>query len=149
MTDRVIHVLDTRVSSLAPERPRTIVPATGRIEDTRGRPLRDLRISVTDRCNFRCTYCMPKEVFDQDYHFLRARRPPVVRGDHAAGAHLHRPRRREDPAHRRRAAAAQGHEKLIEMLAPLKTRDGRELDIALTTNGSLLARKARRSPTPG
>ena len=38
--------------------------------DTLGRPLRDLRVSVTDRCNFRCTYCMPKEVFDRDYAFL-------------------------------------------------------------------------------
>ena len=40
------------------------------LEDTRGRPLRDLRISVTDRCNFRCTYCMPKEVFGKDFQFL-------------------------------------------------------------------------------
>src|SRR4029079_7250065 len=38
--------------------------------DAFGRPLRDLRISVTDRCNFRCTYCMPKEVFGHDYIFL-------------------------------------------------------------------------------
>ena len=38
--------------------------------DTRARPLRDLRISVTDRCNFRCVYCMPKEVFGRDYEFL-------------------------------------------------------------------------------
>src|SRR5438128_3890171 len=38
--------------------------------DTLGRPLHDLRISVTDRCNFRCTYCMPKEVFGRDFHFL-------------------------------------------------------------------------------
>jgi cyclic pyranopterin phosphate synthase len=38
--------------------------------DTLGRPLRDLRISVTDRCNFRCSYCMPKEVFDKDYPYL-------------------------------------------------------------------------------
>ncbi len=41
------------------------------LTDTFGRPLRDLRISVTDRCNFRCTYCMPKEVFGRDYEFLR------------------------------------------------------------------------------
>jgi cyclic pyranopterin phosphate synthase len=40
------------------------------VTDTLGRPLRDLRISVTDRCNFRCTYCMPKEVFGRDYQFL-------------------------------------------------------------------------------
>jgi hypothetical protein len=40
------------------------------LTDTLARPLRDLRISVTDRCNFRCTYCMPKEVFGRDYAFL-------------------------------------------------------------------------------
>src|SRR5215212_1824675 len=40
------------------------------LADTAGRPLRDLRISVTDRCNFRCTYCMPKEVFGRDFAFL-------------------------------------------------------------------------------
>ncbi len=40
------------------------------VVDTLGRPLRDLRISVTDRCNFRCVYCMPKEVFGRDYQFL-------------------------------------------------------------------------------
>src|SRR3546814_18820268 len=38
--------------------------------DRRGRPLRDLRISVTDRCNFRCTYCMPREVFGGNYKFM-------------------------------------------------------------------------------
>ena len=38
--------------------------------DTLGRPLRDLRISVTDRCNFRCVYCMPKEVFGRGYRFM-------------------------------------------------------------------------------
>jgi len=41
------------------------------ILDTLSRPIRDLRISVTDRCNFRCTYCMPKDVFNSDYKFLR------------------------------------------------------------------------------
>ena len=43
------------------------------VRDTLGRPLRDLRISVTDRCNFRCVYCMPKEVFGRDYRFLERR----------------------------------------------------------------------------
>src|SRR5688572_10434457 len=42
------------------------------VTDTLNRPLRDLRISITDRCNFRCTYCMPKEVFGRDYTFLPA-----------------------------------------------------------------------------
>src|SRR5918998_1979492 len=43
---------------------------TAALKDSFGRPLRDLRISVTDRCNFRCVYCMPKEVFGKDYAFL-------------------------------------------------------------------------------
>src|SRR5438270_1566935 len=42
----------------------------GELVDTRGRPMRDLRISVTDRCNFRCVYCMPREVFDSSHKFL-------------------------------------------------------------------------------
>ena len=49
--------------------PQPIAP-TGLLGDRLGRPLRDLRISVTDRCNFRCSYCMPKEVFDKHYQFL-------------------------------------------------------------------------------
>ena len=45
-------------------------PITSPAIDRLGRALRDLRVSVTDRCNFRCTYCMPREVFGQDYRFL-------------------------------------------------------------------------------
>ena len=70
MTTQVITLLDlsaaSPVSVIAPP-----TPASGStLADTRGRLLRDLRISVTDRCNFRCTYCMPKSVFDKDYRFL-------------------------------------------------------------------------------
>ena len=43
---------------------------TTTINDALGRPIRDLRISVTDRCNYRCTYCMPAEIFGERYHFL-------------------------------------------------------------------------------
>ena len=72
--------------------------------DAFGRPLRDLRISVTDRCNFRCTYCMPKEVFGHDYRFLDRKElldfEEITRVARAAvGA-----RRAEAPPHRRRAA---------------------------------------------
>ena len=56
------------------------------VRDTLGRPLRDLRISVTDRCNFRCVYCMPKEVFGRDYALPRPARAADLRGDRAAGA---------------------------------------------------------------
>ena len=58
--------------------------------DTFGRPLRDLRISVTDRCNFRCVYCMPKEVYGRDHRFLDRARAPDLRGDRARRARLRR-----------------------------------------------------------
>jgi cyclic pyranopterin phosphate synthase len=61
------EALDRFVRDAAIDSP---VPIAGDLVDTRGRPLRDLRISVTDRCNFRCVYCMPKETFDADYEFL-------------------------------------------------------------------------------
>jgi cyclic pyranopterin phosphate synthase len=111
--------------------------------DTLGRALRDLRISVTDRCNFRCTYCMPKDVFDRDYRFLphaelltfeeitRVARLFVAAGVEKIRLTGGEPLLRKDI------------ERLIEMLAPLTTHDGRPIDLTLTTNGSLLTRKAR------
>ena len=111
------------------------------VRDTLARPLRDLRISVTDRCNFRCTYCMPREVFGHDYQFLAAFRAADLRGDHAGGAGLRRAHGVEklrltggEPLLRRDI------ETLIAMLAALR-EDGLR-DLTLTTNGSLLARKA-------
>ena len=73
MTNRVIPLIDARVAISLPRAIGNHVdqPAVGHVADQLGRPLRDLRISVTDRCNFRCTYCMPKEVFNSDYRFLR------------------------------------------------------------------------------
>src|ERR1700752_2090892 len=62
MTMKVIPISSSRIAAPA--------FAGGPLADTRGRPMRDLRISVTDRCNFRCTYCMPREVFDAGYKFL-------------------------------------------------------------------------------
>ncbi|RZI64686.1 MAG: radical SAM protein, partial [Variovorax sp.] len=68
MAERVIPIVDLRRSAPAAALP-TIAPA-GLLADRLGRPLTDLRISVTDRCNFRCSYCMPKDVFDKDYDYL-------------------------------------------------------------------------------
>src|SRR6187402_776095 len=70
MAERVIPLVDQRFATLAAGVPAQPIPATGLLSDTLGRPLRDLRISVTDRCNFRCGYCMPREVFDKNYQFL-------------------------------------------------------------------------------
>jgi cyclic pyranopterin phosphate synthase len=106
--------------------------------DTRGRPLRDLRISVTDRCNFRCTYCMPKEIFNREYEFLARELllsfEEIVRLARifvAFGVEKIRLTGGE-PLLRR------GIEELIDELADI---DGLE-DLTLTTNGSLLTRKS-------
>ena len=66
MRKTVIALNDSRSLAIPPARP----DASGALADTMGRALRDLRVSVTDRCNFRCRYCMPREVFDAGYKFL-------------------------------------------------------------------------------
>ena len=63
-------VIDVKPERPALPIPRASAPRGAALADARGRALRDLRISVTDRCNFRCVYCMPREVFDADYEFL-------------------------------------------------------------------------------
>ena len=143
MAERVIPLIDQRLAALGARLPTGAVPATGLLSDTLGRPLRDLRISVTDRCNFRCSYCMPKEVFDKDYPYL----------PHAALLTFEEITRiaRQFIAHGVRKIRLTGGEPLlrknievlIEQLAALKTVDGQPLDLTLTTNGSLLTRKAK------
>ena len=107
--------------------------------DTRARPLRDLRISVTDRCDFRCVYCMPKEVFGRDFEFLRRSElltfEEVARvAGIAAGLGVQKLRLTGGEPLLRRDI-----ERLVAMLASIDGID----DVAMTTNGSLLARKAR------
>ena len=143
MSERVIPLVDQRLAALAAPRPAHPVQATGLLGDTLGRPLRDLRISVTDRCNFRCNYCMPKEVFDKDYPYL----------PHSALLSFEEITRlaRQFIAHGVQKIRLTGGEPLLRknievligQLAALRTLDGSPLDITLTTNGSLLARKAR------
>ena len=106
--------------------------------DRLGRPLHDLRISVTDRCNFRCTYCMPKEVFGRDYAFLPKEQvlsfEEITRAA-TAFVELGVEKLRitgGEPLVRRGLPA------LIRMLAELRTPDGRALDLTLTTNGAAL-----------
>ncbi|WP_397473632.1 GTP 3',8-cyclase MoaA [Pusillimonas sp.] len=115
----------------------------GALLDLRRRPLQDLRISVTDRCNFRCTYCMPREVFGSDYEFmphasllsfeeiarvagiavgLGVRKIRLTGGEPLLRKHL---------------------ENLVALLARLRTPEGEPVDLTLTTNGTLLAKKAQ------
>lgn len=107
------------------------------------RPLRDLRISVTDRCNLRCTYCMPREIFDDNHEFLpRAELLTFEEIERLAGLSVRLGVRKirltgGEPLLRR------GIEQLIERLARIETMEGKPLEIALTTNAVLLARKAR------
>ena len=117
---------------------RAPAPAfSGTLVDRFGRSMRDLRISVTDRCNFRCVYCMPREVFDAGHEFLphsailsfeeitRLARVFVGLGVHKIRLTGGEPLVRKEL------------ERLVAMLAEL------QVEVTLTTNGSLLARKAR------
>jgi hypothetical protein len=122
--------------------------ATGLLADRLGRPLRDLRISVTDRCNFRCTYCMPKDVFDRDYKFLPQTSSLLSFEEITRWRASSSPWREQAAPDRRRAAAAQARRALIGMLAGAAHARRRPLDITLTTNGLVLARKARPEATP-
>jgi cyclic pyranopterin phosphate synthase len=140
MTDRVIALVD---AGRRKPFPLASAGASSQSQDRLGRPLRDLRISVTDRCNFRCTYCMPREVFGDDYRYLAH--------DQLLSF--------EEIARLARVFAAQGIEKirltggepllrrnierLVEMLAGITLPNGAPVELTLTTNGSLLARKAR------
>jgi cyclic pyranopterin phosphate synthase len=112
------------------------------VADTRNRQVRDLRISVTDRCNFRCLYCMPKEIFGKDFTFIPRDElltfEEITRVARIAVAHGVEKIRLTggEPLLRK------GLEDLVRMLTGLRTPGGRDIDVALTTNGSLLAAKA-------
>jgi len=143
MSERVIPLVDQRLQALAATVPAQAIAATGLLADGLGRPLHDLRISVTDRCNFRCNYCMPKEVFNKDYAYL-------PHGDLLNFEEITR-LAKIFVAHGVRKIRLTGGEPLlrknleilIHQLASISTPDGTPLDITLTTNGSLLAKKAK------
>jgi cyclic pyranopterin phosphate synthase len=142
MSERFIPLVDARVRSVALPAAGQILPASGLLTDRLQRPLHDLRISVTDRCNFRCTYCMPKEAFGRDHRFLphsellsfeeiaRLARVFVAHGVEKIRLTGGEPLLRKDLS------------RLVGMLAQLTTPDGGGIDLALTTNGSLLRRHA-------
>jgi cyclic pyranopterin phosphate synthase len=142
MSERVIPIAPAQ-GVLVPRLSATPVAPTGLKLDALSRPLRDLRISVTDRCNFRCGYCMPREVFDKNHRFLPQPEllsfEEILRLAKLFVAHGVRKLRITggEPLLRKNI------ESLIEMLAVLRTPEGEPLDLTLTTNGSLLARKAQ------
>ncbi len=143
MTSKIIPIINQRTASPLLAIPTNPLAPRGTLADMRGRHLRDLRISVTDRCNFRCTYCMPKEVFDKDYQYLPKAEllnfDEITRMTRLFVAHGVEKIRLTggEPLLRKNL------EVLVEMLSPIKTHDGQPLDIALTTNATLLSKKAQ------
>ena len=146
MVEKVIpKVIPIRIDEgkgLLPPIGAQLVAPHGNTKDARGRTLRDLRISVTDRCNFRCTYCMPKEVFDHNYPYLAHQEllsfEEITRLTSifsSLGVEKIRLTGGE-PLLRKNL------EVLIEMLSQVRTPLGKPLDLALTTNGSILRKKA-------
>ncbi len=122
--------------------PATEAPPSAPLLDRRQRPWRDLRLSLTDRCNFRCGYCMPRERFGPGYRFLPNAQvlnfEEIVQVSRVAvglGVQTLRLTGGE-PLLRR------GLPQLVQALAQLRTPDGEPVDLALTTNGSLLAEQA-------
>jgi len=132
---RIIPLADSRTALLGAS---ARVAPSGRLADTRGRALRDLRVSVTDRCNFRCVYCMPKDAFGRDYPFL-AHSELLTFEEIARLARIFKAHGVDKIRLTGGEPLLRKHiERLIEMLAGI---DG--LDLTLTTNGALLAQKAR------
>jgi len=146
MDKRVIPLLDHRLTgalaAAAVGDSAEAAPA-GLLLDRLSRPLRDLRISVTDRCNFRCSYCMPKEVFGPSYRFAPQADllsfEEITRLAGLFAAHGVRKIRLTggEPLLRKNL------EVLVRMLSELRTPEGHTLDLTLTTNASVLARKAQ------
>lgn len=143
MTEKFIPLTDLRQQLSQLKIPTRLVEPDGFLSDTLARPLHDLRISVTDRCNFRCVYCMPKEVFDKDYQYLPHTSllsfEEITRIATIFIAHGVKKIRLTggEPLLRKNI------ERLVGMLANLRTADGRPPDLTLTTNGSLLTKKAQ------
>ena len=142
MVEKVIPIRLDEGKGLLPSIPGQLLATTTSTKDTRGRPLRDLRISVTDRCNFRCTYCMPKEIFDKDYPYLShnellsfeeiTRLTTIFASLGVEKIRL----TGGEPLLRKNL------EVLVEMLAKIRTTADEPLDLTLTTNGSILRKKA-------
>src|SRR5918911_1086029 len=132
-----------KVIAIARRRSSAPVFSGGELADTLGRAMHDLRISVTDRCNFRCVYCMPREVFDANYRFL----------PHSAILTF------EEIARLARIFVGLGVKKIrLTGGEPLVRRDLHRLvamlgeldaEVTLTTNGSLLAKQAKQLADAG
>lgn len=143
MSKKIINIANISQRDASAALQSVLETPSGSLLDMRARPLQDLRISLTDRCNFRCVYCMPREIFDKDHPFLPRSSllsfEEILRITQIFVAHGVTKIRLTggEPLLRKHI------EHLIEQLAKIKTIDGQNLDLTLTTNGSLLAKKAQ------
>jgi cyclic pyranopterin phosphate synthase len=149
MSERVIPIVDHQYAARVPPVPAHPADAQAQPIDRLRRPLHDLRISVTDRCNFRCTYCMPKEIFDKHYEFLQ-------HADLLSFEEITRAARVFIDLGVRKIRLTGGEpllrknlERLVDMLHGLRTPQGTPPELTLTTNGSILARKAQQLKDAG
>ncbi|MFZ6846724.1 GTP 3',8-cyclase MoaA [Undibacterium sp. RuRC25W] len=142
MTEKFIPLIDVRQRQTSLAIPTKLNAPQGSLTDSLSRPLHDLRISVIDRCNFRCVYCMPKEIFDKNYQYLPHDSllsfEEITR---VAGIFLSHGVKKirltgGEPLLRKNI------ESLIAMLSDLRTVNDLPPDLTLTTNGSLLSKKA-------
>lgn len=142
MTDRVIQLVSESTRNI----PLNFAPVASDavpVRDTLQRKIHDLRISVTDRCNFRCVYCMPKAVFNKDYQFLPHSEllsfeeiEKVAKVFAKLGVEKIRLTGGE-PLLRKNLEA------LVEKLSNIQTIHGKKIELTLTTNGTLLRKKAQ------
>lgn len=119
------------------------------VHDTLARPLRDVRISVTDRCNFRCDYCMPRAHFGHDHAFLPQQALLTFEEIHRTAKLLVKLGVRKIRLTGGEPLLRRGLDNLVAMLSPLRTPEGLPVELALTTNGVLLSRMAARLKAAG
>ena len=142
-SDIIPIIAAARIASSVPGSFGVALDSEPSVADMLGRPLHDLRISVTDRCNLRCTYCMPREVFDRNHVFLpRAELLSFEEIARLAGSFVALGVQKirltgGEPLLRRNL------EQLVALLAGLNTPAGKPVEITLTTNGVLLSRQAQ------
>jgi cyclic pyranopterin phosphate synthase len=142
-TSKIIPIASAAAQKSAAVQDYAVLGSRQFVADILQRPMRDLRISVTDRCNLRCTYCMPREVFDENHPFLpRAELLNFEEIERLAKLFIQMGVQKirltgGEPLLRR------GIERIIESLARLSTREGKPVEVALTTNAVLLSQKAQ------
>lgn len=135
-------LVDSRAPALPIRAIQSHQSTISEVFDQMNRPLEDLRISVTDRCNFRCQYCMPKTVFDRNHHFLPHSQLLTFEEIHQIASKFLQLGVKKLRITGGEPLLRKHIEKLIEQLAQLRMPNGQPPELTMTTNATLLAQKA-------